>query len=102
MGTVTKAELALREHITNTYQIQYVIATIRCVNLGKQMYKLKIDFWDCSGSVSIKSDEYSRIALIQSFIEFMEYRDWDVEKDIEDDEFEEEIAPFAIDSKEEL
>jgi hypothetical protein len=66
------------------------------------MYKLKIDFWDCSGSVSIKSDEYSRIAIIQSFIEFMEYRDWDVEKDIEDDEFEEEIAPFAIDSKEEL
>jgi hypothetical protein len=66
------------------------------------MYKLKIDFWDGCGSVSIKSDEYSRIAIIQSFIEFMEYRDWDVEKDIEDDEFEEEIAPFAIDSKEEL
>ena len=66
------------------------------------MYKLKIDFWDCSGSASIKSDEYSRIALIQSFIEFMEYRDWDTDKEIEDDEFEEEIAPFAIDSKEEL
>ena len=66
------------------------------------MYKLKIDFWDGCGSVTIKHDEYSKVAIIQSFIEFMEYRDWDVEKDIEDDEFEEEIAPFAIDSKEEL
>jgi hypothetical protein len=69
------------------------------------MYKLKIDFWDCSGSVTIRSDEYEKIEKLQSFIEFMEYRDWDVEKKVEDDEEdseEEEIPPFAIDSKEEL
>ena len=66
------------------------------------MYKLKIDFWDCSGSVTIRSDEFDKVAKLQSFIEFMEYRDWDVDKEVEDDEFEEEIPPFALDSKEEL
>jgi hypothetical protein len=66
------------------------------------MYKLKIDFWDDCGSVTIKANEFEKIAIIQSFIEFMEYRDWDVEKDIEVDEFEEEVPPFALDSKEEL
>ena len=53
------------------------------------MYKLKIDFWDCSGSVTSKSDEYEKIEKLQSFIEFMEDRDWDVDKKVEDDEFEE-------------
>jgi hypothetical protein len=54
------------------------------------MYKLKIDFWDGCGSVTIKSDEFDKVAKLQSFIEFMEYRDWDVDKEVEDDEFEDE------------
>jgi hypothetical protein len=54
------------------------------------MYKLKIDFWDGCGSVTIKSDEFDKVAKLQSFIEFMEYRDWDVDKEVKDDEFENE------------
>ena len=68
------------------------------------MYKLKINFWDGCGSVTIKSDEYEKIEKLQSFIEFMEYRDWDTTKDDDDEEDseEEEIPPFALNTHEPL
>ena len=50
------------------------------------MYKLKIDFWDGSGSVTIKSEEYEKIEKLQSFIEFMEDRYWNTDKEDSEDE----------------
>jgi hypothetical protein len=62
------------------------------------MFKLKITLWDDCGSVTIKCNEYEKIDKLQSFIQFMEYRDWNVDEE----DTEEEIPEFALNSKEKL
>ena len=60
--------------------------------------------WDDQDLLTIEAESFEKISVINDFIEFQEYHGWGTEyKEVDDDEFEdEEISPFAIDSKEEL
>ena len=60
--------------------------------------------WDDQDLLTIEAESFEKISVINDFIEFQEYHGWGTEyKEVDDDEFEdEEIPPFAIDSKEEL
>jgi hypothetical protein len=57
--------------------------------------------------ITVETWDFEKIEIIKTFIEFQEEHGWAVEyevADIDEDEDteEEEIAPFALDSKEEL
>jgi len=71
------------------------------------MYKLTIELdWASDETLTINSHDFEKLQIIQEFITFQQEHGWAVdyeavEPDDEDTE-EEEIAPFAIDSKEEL
>lgn len=72
------------------------------------MYKLVIDIgWVEDEKVTVESHDFEKITIIQKFILFQEEHGWAVDyeatsiDDFEDTE-EEEITPFALDSKEEL
>ena len=57
--------------------------------------------------ITVETHDFDKIQVIQEFIEFQEENGWAVEYeaidcDEDEDTEEEEIAPFALDSKEEL
>jgi hypothetical protein len=72
--------------------------------------KFEMEFgWISSEKVTVETHDFEKIQIIQEFIEFQEEHGWAVDYeaikplDFEDEEpEEEEIAPFALDSKEEL
>ena len=70
--------------------------------------KFEMEFgWIGSEKVTVETHDFEKIQIIQEFIEFQEEHGWAVDYeateplDFEDTE-EEEVAPFALDSKEEL
>jgi hypothetical protein len=72
------------------------------------MYKLVIDLcWIDDEKVTVESHDFEKITIIQEFIAFQEENGWAVDYEAVDtldfdDTEEEEVAPFALDSKEEL
>jgi hypothetical protein len=71
--------------------------------------KFEMEFgWIGSEKITVETHDFEKIQVIQEFIEFQEENGWAVEYeaieplDFEDTEEEEEVAPFALDSKEEL
>jgi len=69
--------------------------------------KFEMEFgWIGSEKVTVETDDFDKIKVIQEFIEFQESFGWAVEYEAvdcdEEETEEEEIAPFALDSKEEL
>ena len=57
--------------------------------------------------ITVETWDFEKIEIIKTFIEFQEEHGWAVEYEVADtdedeDTEEEEIAPFALDSKEEL
>ena len=69
--------------------------------------KFEMEFgWIGSEKVIIETHDFEKITIIQEFIAFQEEHGWAVDYEAvdnsEDDTEEEEIAPFALDSKEEL
>jgi len=71
------------------------------------MYKLTIELdWASDETLTINSHDFEKLQIIQEFIEFQQEHGWAVDYEAvdnsEDDTEEEEIPPFAIDSKEEL
>ena len=70
--------------------------------------KFEMEFgWDIDEKITVETNDFDKIKVIQEFIEFQESFGWAVEYeavdyDEEEDTEEEEIPPFAIDSKEEL
>jgi len=70
--------------------------------------KFEMEFgWIGSEKITVETHDFEKIQIIQEFIEFQEEHGWAVDYeateplDFEDTE-EEEVAPFALDSKEEL
>ena len=71
------------------------------------MYKLEIELdWASDETLTIHSHDWDKLQIIQEFIAFQQEHGWAVEYEAvdnsEDDTEEKEIAPFALDSKEEL
>ena len=71
--------------------------------------KFEMEFgWIGSEKITVETHDFEKIQVIQEFIEFQEENGWAVEYEaieplnFEDTEEEEEVAPFALDSKEEL
>jgi len=70
--------------------------------------KFEMEFgWDIDEKITVETNDFDKIKVIQEFIEFQEEHGWAVEYeavdcDEKEDSEEEEIPPFAIDSKEEL
>ena len=62
--------------------------------------------WDDKDVITIEAESFEKISVINDFIEFQEYHGWGTEyKEIDCDDFEdedEEVPPFALNSKEEL
>ena len=83
------------------------VATTTRKSYGIKESKMKFERkfgWDDQDLLTIEAESFEKISVINDFIEFQEYHGWGTEyKEVDDDEFEdEEIPPFAIDSKEEL
>jgi hypothetical protein len=71
------------------------------------MYKLTIELdWASDETLTINSHDFEKLQIIQEFIEFQQEHGWAVDYEAvdnsEDETEEEEIPPFALDSKEEL
>ena len=71
------------------------------------MYKLTIELdWASDETLTINSHDFEKLQIIQQFITFQQEHGWAVEYEAvdcdEEETEEEEIPPFAIDSKEEL
>jgi len=73
--------------------------------------KFEMEFgWTGSEKVTVETHDFNKIQVIQEFIEFQEENGWaveyeaidDLDEDFEEETEEEEITPFALDSKEEL
>jgi hypothetical protein len=69
--------------------------------------KFEMEFgWTGNEKIVVETFDFEKIQVIQEFIQFQEEHGWEVEyeaiDDLEDEFEEEEIPPFAIDSKEEL
>ena len=56
--------------------------------------------WDDQDLLTIEAESFEKISVINDFIEFQEYHGWGTEyKEVDDDEDEdEEIPPFALDT----
>jgi len=75
------------------------------------MYKIEINIaeWDFGNdSVTIETDDFEKIAIIQEFIEFQQLHGWAVDYDVTDeylynqcDEEEEEVSEEEVDEDEE-
>jgi hypothetical protein len=73
---------------------------------GKIMkFEMELGFID-NEKITVETWDFEKIEIIKDFIEFQEEHGWAVNYEAvdnsEDDTEEEEIPPFAIDSKEEL
>jgi hypothetical protein len=68
-------------------------------------FEMELGFID-NEKITIETWDFDKIEIIKDFIEFQEEHGWAVNYEAvdnsEDDTEEEEIPPFAIDSKEEL
>ena len=68
-------------------------------------FEMELGFID-NEKITVETWDFDKIEIIKDFIEFQEEHGWAVDYEAvdnsEDDTEEEEIAPFALDSKEEL
>jgi hypothetical protein len=68
-------------------------------------FEMELGFID-NEKITVETWDFEKIEIIKDFIEFQEEHGWAVNYEAvdnsEDDTEEEEIPPFAIDSKEEL
>jgi hypothetical protein len=68
-------------------------------------FEMELGFID-NEKITVETWDFDKIEIIKDFIEFQEEHGWAVDYEAvdnsEDDTEEEEIPPFALDSKEEL